>query len=66
MEHLKDVSGMPLSQAEAYLKDMGLQVCVVPYEAKRELEGASDWRVVRWILRQETVELVVCRFKTDF
>ena len=57
--------GLPLAQAEEIVSGLGKRVKTVQYESKRGLEGADDWRVLRWRERDGEVELVVSAFLTQ-
>ena len=63
---MRELLGLPVNQAAEILKDRGIPCCITRYEAKRELENADDWRVVRCAIKNGAAEIVACRFVTEF
>ena len=57
--------GLPLCDAVSVLERDGVLYEVVHYEAKRDIIGAEDWRVVRCAIKNNVAELTVCRFRTE-
>lgn len=63
---MEETLGLPVEKAEALLSKRGISCRVVKYQAKRELENADDWRVVRCAIKNDVAELVACGFRTEF
>ena len=61
---MRDLLGLPLDEALRELEAEGIAAKVVEYKAKREREGADDWRVLRAKKTPEGMELVVSAFCT--
>lgn len=61
-----ELLGLPLDEVKAQLEQNGLEVQIVPYKAKRDLEGADDLRVLRCRIDGRQAVLVVSAFCTVF